>query len=228
MRKYIKHQHQILKTTKLNFNSNINFKTTFPSDFKTSKKITKSDCLLNVEEYKTKFRKDAITMRRKIKNERRLNVGPFSSIVFENYDTLFVQIHEMVCIEFGNEDSFDDEIEAYESLLPDGKSLVAVFMIEIENEKKRLEKLKQLSYIENFIALEFENEKIKGIPINPDRTDENGKTSSIHFLKFNFSSEQIEKFKNSKKVSFSIEHENYSHSTLLPSQTVKNVSKDFE
>jgi hypothetical protein len=213
---------------KRTFNNKINFKTSVPSEFKTSPKITKLDCLLNVEEYKKNYRQDAIQMRRKLKNQRRLNIGPFGTLVFENYDTIFVQIHEMVCVEFGNSDSFDDEIEAYDSLIPDGNSLVGVLMFEIENPQKRTQMLHQLSFVENFIFLDFENERIKGESISPDRTDENGKTSAVHFFKFNFSDEQIERFKNCSKISLSIEHEKYSHSTILPKEMISNISKDFK
>src|SRR6185437_12062098 len=72
-----------------------------------------------------------------LKRDRRIEVGPFVTFYFENYDTMWHQIHEMLYIEKGGEQQISDELEAYTPLIPQGQELIATVMIEIEDPMRR-------------------------------------------------------------------------------------------
>ena len=116
-----------------------------------TKKISRED-LIPVEIYaaeRESRRKNII----KLKKNRRINVGPIATFYFENYDTMLFQILEMLYIEKGGESQIQDELSAYNPLIPQGNELVATFMIEIPNENERLKRLRQLTGIEKNIFL---------------------------------------------------------------------------
>ena len=73
-----------------------------------------------------------------IKKDRRIEVGPVASFYFENYATMWHQIHEMLFIEKGGEEQISDELEAYNPLIPQGRELIATVMFEIDDEIRRL------------------------------------------------------------------------------------------
>ena len=83
--------------------------------------------------------------------------------------------------------------------------------------------------VEKNIFIKIENDLIFGAPeMDVDRTSENGKASSVQFIHFLFSNDQIEKFKNNKNDIFlGIDHKEYSHTTKLKEETIKSLSKDF-
>ena len=101
-----------------------------------NKSINKSD-ILNRDEYKSqrKSLREKMVLRKK---NRRLDIGPYITIYFENRDTILHQINEMVYIENGGDEQVKDEILAYKSLIPNGKELVATLMVEIDSPKKEL------------------------------------------------------------------------------------------
>ena len=78
------------------------------------------------------------------KKLRRLEVGPHACFYFENYDTMWMQVHEMLLIEKGGEDQIPDELRAYNSLIPQGQELVATVMLEIEDALQRARTLARL------------------------------------------------------------------------------------
>ena len=106
----------------------------------------KSD-LLSRDEYKSKIkrRREEIVSR---KNFRRVDIGPYITMYFENKDTIIHQINEMVYIENGGEDQINDEILAYKSLVPNGRELVATVMVEIDSPIKRAEFLAKMGGFE--------------------------------------------------------------------------------
>jgi len=78
------------------------------------------------------------------KKNRRVDVGPHITFYFENYDTMWSQVHEMLYIEKGGEEQAKDELAAYNPLIPQGRELVATFMIEIDDPERRKRVLGQL------------------------------------------------------------------------------------
>ena len=163
------------------------------------------------------------------KKFRRIDIGPYITIYFENKDTIIHQINEMVFIENGGKEQVKDEIAAYKSLVPNGKELVATVMVEIDNPIKRADFLGKMGGFEEKIDIKINNIKVKGIAeLDGDRTTADGKASSVQFVHFEFNDENINNIKKNKdKVSISIEHENYKHSTILNISTVEELIKDF-
>ncbi len=165
----------------------------------------------------------------KIKNNRRLSVGPHATFYFESYDTMLYQIHEMVRIEKGGEDQIRDELEAYNSLVPTGKEFVATLMFEINDPYYRTQILNGLGGVEEAIELTIDGSSVKAsAETDLDRTKESGKTSAVHFVRFELTQEIINKIKQDKpKVTISIDHPNYGHAATLPKDTLEELKRDL-
>lgn len=164
-----------------------------------------------------------------IKRDRRISVGPDVTFYFENYDTILHQIHEMLRIEKGGEGQVEDELRAYAPLVPDGTTLVATMMIEIDEPARRARVLAGLGGIEDTIALEIGDQRVAAIPEGDvERTTPDGKTSSVHFLKFPFTPEQVQAFRApGTRVVLSIRHHNYDHMAALSEPTRRALSADL-
>jgi len=192
------------------------------------KKIVEKQDLIPQDEYaknRKKIRKDLVNF----KKSRRLAIGPYATFYFENFDTMLAQIQEMIHIEKGGEEQLKDEINAYNPLIPKGKELVATLMFEIDNPTLRSNFLNKVGGIEEKIYIKISNEIIKAVPeTDVDRTSEEGKASSVQFVHFNFSEQQIKKFKDPNcEVSVSIDHSLYNHSSKLSQLTKDALAKDF-
>ena len=189
--------------------------------------IEKSD-ILSRDEYKSKRKRlrEEMVLRKKF---RRVDIGPYVTMYFENKDTIIHQINEMVYIEDGGEEQIDDEILAYKSLVPNGQELIATVMIEIDSPIKRAEFLAKMGGFEENISIKIGDQVIKGnAELDGDRTTADGKASSVQFVHFEFEEEAIQIIKNHmENVSISINHPNYKHSSILNIDTVKELVKDF-
>ena len=164
-----------------------------------------------------------------IKKHRRVPIGPHATFYFENYDTMWQQIHEMLFIEKGGEAQIADELAAYNPLVPKGGELVATLMFEIDDERLRKSILGRLGGVEETVFLKFGNhEIIAGAEKDVDRTTADGKASSVQFLHFNFSDREAAAFKTHEgDVMLGIKHENYPHMTLLQRETKAALAADF-
>ncbi|MDE3116455.1 MAG: DUF3501 family protein, partial [Pseudomonadota bacterium] len=131
-----------------------------------------------------------------VKKNRRLEVGPFATFHFENYDTMWQQVHEMLHIEKGGAEQVQGELAAYNPLIPQGRELIATLMLEIEDVARRNRELYRLAGIEESVYIELADERIPGAPTEYDeRTTPDGKTSSVHWLRFVFTPQQITRFR---------------------------------
>src|SRR5476651_477194 len=130
------------------------------------------------------------------KKNRRMEVGPYATLYFENYDSMWLQVQEMLRIEKGGADQIEGELETYNPLIPQGDELIATFMIEIEDADRRERELRQLGHIEDSVFLDIGKDRIKAAPTDyEDRTAPDGKTSSVHWLRFKFTPAQIAAFR---------------------------------
>ena len=165
-----------------------------------------------------------------LKKNRRVPVGPHATFYFECYQTMIYQVQEMLYIERGGKEQLYDEIKAYNPLVPKGKELVATLMFEIDNEKKRKDFLNSVGGIEEKIFIEINKEKIFAKPEDDtERTSDDGKASSVHFIHFHFSKSQIESFiKNDNNVIIGFDHKNYSHFSQLSEESKEELSNDFD
>ena len=192
-----------------------------------NKIVEKSD-LISKEVYEKErkgYRKKLVEFKKK----RRVPLGPYATFYFENFQTILAQIQEMLHIEKGGDAQLKDELEAYNPLIPKGKELVATLMFEIDNPVSRAEFLGKVGGIENNVYIKVEGELIKAIPEKDlDRTSEEGKASSVQFVHFNFSDDQINKFKKANsKVTIGIDHDLYNHSTGILNETKNSLMNDF-
>ncbi len=164
-----------------------------------------------------------------IKKQRRVEVGPFATFYFENYATMWLQVQEMLRIEKGGADQIPGELEAYNPLIPQGEELIATLMLEIEDAGRRNAVLLTLGGIEENIFMEIGGDIIHATPTEyDDRTTADGKTSSVHWLRFSFTPEQKRRFKDGgERVVLGISHPNYGHMAVLSAETRAALSKDF-
>ena len=192
-----------------------------------NRKIESSD-LLEYSAYakeRRSIRKEVVQM----KKNRRVELGPHSTFYFENFFTMKAQIQEMLYIEKGGDEQLKDELEAYNPLVPQGSELVATYMFEIDNPITRKKVLSSLGNVENKLFISINGTKLYAAPEEDvDRTDNSGKTSSVHFIHFKFSDKQIEEFKNSSsRIEIGTDHDNYLHSTVLSKEVKEALAKDF-
>ena len=163
------------------------------------------------------------------KKNRRVALGPYATFYFESYETMLAQVQEMLYIEKGGDEQLQDELSAYNPLIPNGKELTATLMFEIDNPISRAAFLGKVGGIEETVFMKINGEKIKAVPEEDvDRTSTEGKASSVQFIHFNFTDDQIEKFKsNSSEIELGIDHKEYSHSTKLSRENTDSLSADF-
>ncbi len=189
--------------------------------------ITRAD-LMPMADY-GRVRDDRRRQMATMKRPRRVAVGPDAAFYFENYDTMLHQVHEMLFVEQGGEAQIEDELRAYNPLIPDGRTLVATFMIEIDNPVRRAKVLRELAGIETHISFVIGEMRVGAVSDDDaERTTADGKTSSVHFIRFPFKPEQIEAFRaDGARVLLAIEHPNYSHMAALSDETRRSLSEDF-
>ena len=163
------------------------------------------------------------------KKNRRVALGPYATFYFESYETMLAQVQEMLYIEKGGDEQLQDELSAYNPLIPNGKELTATLMFEIDNPISRAAFLGKVGGIEETVFMKINGEKIKAVPEEDvDRTSTEGKASSVQFIHFNFTDDQIEKFKsNRSEIELGIDHKEYSHSTKLSKENIASLSTDF-
>ncbi len=163
------------------------------------------------------------------KKNRRIPLGPYATFYFESYETMLAQVQEMLYIEKGGDEQLKDELHAYNPLIPNGKELTATMMFEIDNPISRAAFLGKVGGIEEKVFMKINGEKIQAIPEEDvDRTSAEGKASSVQFIHFNLTDNQIAIFKSEEsEVEIGIDHKEYSHTTKLSTQNKNSLSADF-
>jgi len=164
------------------------------------------------------------------KRRRRLEVGPVAVFLFENFASMWLQVQEMLRIEKGGEAQIDDELAAYNPLVPKGSELVATVMFEIDDPIRRKALLSRLGGVEETAVIVFAGETVKGVPeADVDRTTAAGKASSVQFIHFPFTRTQIEKFRApGAEIMVGFKHPAYAHMAVLPEATRAALADDFD
>jgi len=165
-----------------------------------------------------------------LKKHRRVEVGPVATFYFENFATMWSQVHEMLYIEKGGEPQIADELAAYNPLIPQGSELTATVMFEINDPARRAWVLARLGGIEHRGFIEVAGMRIRG---EPDPTRENtspeGKASSVQFIRFPFTPEQIAAFKApGARILVGFDHPDYAHMAQLPEPVRAALADDFD
>jgi hypothetical protein len=191
------------------------------------RKITRED-ILPMDTYgreRAALRQNVVA----IKRHRRLEVGPVATFYFENYQTMWHQVHEMLFIEKGGDAQIEDELRAYNPLIPNGSELVATVMFEIDDPVRRARTLLKLGGVENQMFLQVGDEKVRGVPEGDvERTKADGKTSSVHFVHFPLTAAQKSAFRAAgARIVLGFDHPEYGHMTVLPEATRAALASDL-
>ncbi|MCF6197966.1 MAG: DUF3501 family protein [Hyphomicrobiaceae bacterium] len=188
--------------------------------------------LYSLEEY-AKMRNDYRATIMAHKKNRALAIGPNATIYFEDQQTMQYQVQEMLRIEkIFEQDGINDELAAYNPLIPDGDNWKATFMIEYDDVDERALMLAKLIGIERATWMRVEGfDKVTPFA-NEDlgegdmgrETEE--KTSSVHFLRFQLDEKMVDAVKNGAKISAGIDHEHYRHIVDPIAENIRNSLAD--
>ena len=174
-------------------------------------KLTRSD-LYSLEQYaenRTEIRAQVMQH----KKNRNVHLGPSATIYFEDRQTIQYQIQEMLRVErIFEAGGIEEELEAYNPLIPDGSNWKATFMIEEPDVDRRRELLSELVGIEDRVWVRVDgNEQVFAIADEDLERETESKTSSVHFLRFELSDKMVTDLGQGAALGIGIEHRNYSH-----------------
>lgn len=188
-----------------------------------------ADDIMDLDAYLA-IRKDKRREMSAVKRDRRVSVGPVATFYFENYATMWHQVHEMLAIEKGGAAQVPDELEAYNPLIPQGRELIATVMFEIDDPERRKTVLGGLGGVEERMFLEIDGARIAGrAEEDVDRTAADGKASSVQFVHFDLTDAQAAAFKaGGARVVVGIDHANYGHMAQLPAATYAALAADLD
>ena len=172
-------------------------------------KLTRDD-LFSLEKY-AEVRKDFRAEVLAHKQDRRLPLGTNATLYFEDRLTMQYQIQEMLRIErIFEADGINEELEAYNPLIPDGANWKATFMVEFPDIEERRAMLSNLVGIENKVWLQVgEGDKVRPIADEDLERSDDDKTSAVHFLRFELNQQQIADLKDGATLAAGIDHDNY-------------------
>lgn len=182
-----------------------------PTDFEqdSMNKLTRND-LYSLEKYaevRAEFRAEVIEH----KLDRRLALGTNATLYFEDRMTMLYQVQEMLRIErIFEADGINEELDAYNPLIPDGRNWKATFMIEFPDLDERRQMLTRLIGIEDKVWLQVgEGDLVRPVADEDLERSDDDKTSAVHFLRFELTDEQVAQLRSGATLAAGIDHENY-------------------
>jgi hypothetical protein len=194
----------------------------------TTEHISRED-LWSLEEYSEKresFRKTVLEH----KKNRSVLLGDHVQLMFEDRQTIRYQIQEMLRIEKVFESAgIEDELEAYNPLIPDGENWKCTMLIQYQEVEERKVKLQQLVNIESLIWVQVDGfEKIIAIADEDMERSNEDKTSAVHFMRFQFDAESLEAAKGGADITIGCGHEHYAKQQVLASNVRQSLICDFD
>jgi hypothetical protein len=192
-------------------------------------KLTRSD-LYSLEQYaqtRPEFRSKVIAH----KKNRRVPLGDIAALYFEDRLTMQYQIQEMLRVErIFEAEGIQEELDAYNALIPDGSNLKATFMIEVPDEDERRKELARLKGIEDEVWLRVDGfDPVFAIADEDLERENEEKTSSVHFLRFEFTPEMIAAARNGAALGAGISHVAYTRQLEpLPANIRAALIQDFQ
>ena len=164
------------------------------------------------------------------KKHRRVDVGPNLCLYFEDRLTIQYQVQEMLRIErIFEADGINEELEAYNPLIPDGSNLKCTAMLEFEDVAVRKERLAQLTGIENLVWLQVEGfDKVYAIANEDLERSTEEKTSAVHFMRFELSGEMIGALRDGTGLTFGTDHVVYPYQAIFDPETRNSLIKDLD
>lgn len=194
----------------------------------TKHEITAAD-IMSMADY-AEGRRERRRAMMELKMPRRVAIGPDATFYFENYATMWHQVHEMLFIEKGGAAQLADELAAFNPLIPKGSELVVTLMFEIDDAERRGRFLAGLGGVEQTITLTVADQVIAAVAEDDvERTTAGGKASSIHFLRFTFTPGLIDAFRRAGcRIVLAIDHPAYGHMAVIPEEVREALSGDFD
>src|SRR4051794_5755111 len=170
------------------------------------------DSLMTLEAYaksRPEFRAKVIAH----KKNRTVHLGEHLTLLFEDELTIRYQIQEMLRIEKTFEEAgIQDELDAYRPLVPDGRNWKATLLIEYEDVPERRAALARLKGVERHIWVQLEGcPKVHAIADEDQERENDEKTSSVHFLRFELTSDMLGAAKRGLALAIGVEHPHYTH-----------------
>lgn len=196
-----------------------------------SRKLTLDDIsdLRAYERERESFRASIIAL----KKRRRVHIGPFVTILFENRDTIRFQIQEMARVErLLSDEAIETELRTYNPLVPDPGQLALTLFIELTTEEQLREWLPKLVAIEQRLQLHIgDADRLIVVDATPEaahasQLTRDEITASVHYLHFNLTDEQVAAVA-AGPVSVALVHENYTHVTSLSADTIAELLADL-
>ena len=177
----------------------------------TMDKLTRND-LYSLEKYaevRPEFRAAVI----RHKKNRKVHLGPSATLYFEDRQTIQYQIQEMLRVERIFEAAgIEEELAAYNPLIPDGSNWKATFMIEETDIEKRRELLAALIGIEDRVWVRVNGQDaVYAIADEDLERETQDKTSSVHFMRFELTADMVAALGDGAALSMGIDHANYNH-----------------
>lgn len=192
-------------------------------------KLTRDD-LYSLEKYaevRNQFRAEVMEH----KKNRQLAIGPNATLYFEDRLIMQYQVQEMLRAERIFEASgIQEELDAYNPLIPDGNNWKATFMIEFPDAEERKHALAKLIGIEDRVWMKVEGfDPVYAIADEDLERETADKTSSVHFLRFDLISDMIAAAKDGAAISAGIDHEQYTHAVdPLPANIRDALTADLD
>ena len=192
------------------------------------KKLIISD-LLSLEEY-DKSREEIKQNLLLHKKNRSVKIGDNILLLFEDYETIKYQVQEMLRIEkIFKENDIQDEIDAYQSLIPDGNNLKATMLIMYTDVNERKIMLNKLCDLENRVWLSINNsKKIFAVSDEDLERSRDEKTSAVHFLRFQLSDADKKSFNETDDIIIGIDHKEYNYEAKLQRDTISSLAEDLD
>ncbi len=165
-----------------------------------------------------------------LKRRRRVALGPIASLVFENTDTMRWQVQEMARAErLLRDEQIAHEVETYNQLIPDSGELSGTLLLELTSELALREWLPRLVGIEGSVMIVLDDgSSVRGAPTDEDemRLTRDDITAAVHFLKFRFRPEQIERFRDGE-VRVVVDHPEYHADVVLNDEQHAALAEDL-
>jgi len=164
------------------------------------------------------------------KKQRQLPLGPNAMFYFEDRLTMQYQVQEMLRIErIFESEAIEEELAAYNPLIPDGSNFKATFMIEFPDVEERRKALARLVGIEDHLYLEVEGAgRVDGIADEDLERSAEDKTSAVHFVRFELTPEMKQAVKNGASFKFGCTHPEYVHETVVTKEVAEALLHDLD
>jgi hypothetical protein len=192
------------------------------------KKLTPAD-LLSLEEYhkqRPKLRADVLAHKR----NRQVGIGPNVTLYFEDRLTMQYQVQEMLRVErIFETEGIEDELAAYNPLIPDGSNLKATMMLEFPDAAERRAALARLGGIEHDVYVEVDGlGRVVAIADEDLPRTEADKTAAVHFLRFELDQKMCAALKSGAKLTFGVDHAHYRHEVVTSAAVNSSLAADLD